>query len=132
MASHAGAAGMSIEDHRVASREHADGVAGQRRQRVSHRRDGADDAKGSIFRKRDTIFAAARLRSQELNARRPLAGNDEFFDLVLKPADFGFFHFFTAKRLGLIDADSTNAVHRFAAIFQAALLELLLGRTSSG
>ena len=45
-------AGMRIADQGVAGGEHVDGVAGQRRQRVRHRRDDADDAEGSVFLQR--------------------------------------------------------------------------------
>ena len=52
------AAGMRIDDQRVAAGDHADGVAGDRRQRVRDRRDGADDAERGVLDDRQAVIAA--------------------------------------------------------------------------
>ena len=49
---------MGVHDQRIASRDHADDVAGQRRQRMGHRRDGPDDAEGSVLGESDPAIAA--------------------------------------------------------------------------
>ncbi len=67
------AAGMRIDDQRVAAGDHADRVAGDRRQRMRHRRDRADHAERSVFDHGQPVVAAEHLASQELDAGRSLA-----------------------------------------------------------
>src|SRR6266851_7627127 len=111
--SDAGAARMSVENHRVTSRHHGYSVAGQSRERMCHGGHCSNDAEGSIFRQRETVFAAASIGPQELNAGCSLAGDDQLLDLVLEPADLSFVHFFPTQRLRLIDANAADAVHGF-------------------
>ena len=59
---------MRVENGRVARGNHADGVAGQRGQRVGHRRHGADDAEGGVLDDGQAVIAAEDLAAQELDA----------------------------------------------------------------
>ena len=55
---------MRIADQGIPGRQNIDGVAGQGRQRMGHRRDDADDAERSELLEGDAVFAADRLRSR--------------------------------------------------------------------
>ena len=122
---HAFAAGMRIDDHRVAGRDHADRVAGDRRQRVRDRRDRADHAERGVFDHGQAVVAAEHLAAQELDARRPLAERLELLDLVLEPADLGLFHLHRAQLDTLVDGDPANVADDAFAVFESALGELL-------
>ena len=91
-------AGVRIADQGVAGGEHVDGVAGQRRQRVRHRRDDADDAERGVFLQRDAVLAAERVGAQELDAGDAVGDDLQLLDLVLQPADLGFFQLLAAQR----------------------------------
>ena len=69
------AAGVRVDDHRVAAGDHAHRVAGDRGQRMRDGRDGADDAERGVLDDAQTVVAAETLLRNELDARRALAEN---------------------------------------------------------
>ena len=128
LAGDAGAAGVRVADQGVAGGQHVDGVAGQRRQRVRHRRDDADDAERGVFLQGDAVLAAEGFGAQELDAGDAVGDDLELLDLVLEPADLGLFQFLAAELLGLVDADLADAVDGLAAVVQAAAPRTAAGR----
>ena len=125
---------MRIDDQRVAAGDHADGVAGDRRQRVRDRRDRADDAERGVLDDGQAVIAAEHFAPHELDAGRALAERLELFDLVLQPADLGFFHLHRAQLDALVDRDAADVVDDPLAVFDRPLAELLegLGRGGHG
>ncbi len=61
---------MRIDDDGVPAGQHADRVAGDRRQAVRDRRDRADDSEGSSFNDRQTMVAAEAFGFQKFDAGR--------------------------------------------------------------
>ena len=114
------AAGMRVDDQRVAAGDHADRVAGDRGQRVRDRRDRADHAERGVLDDRQAVIAAEHFAAQELDARRPLAERLELFDLVLQPADLGLFHLHRAQLDALVDGDAADVVDDPLAVFDAS------------
>ena len=117
------AAGMRIDDERVAAGDHADGVAGDRRQRVRDRRDRADDAERGVLDDGQAVVAAEDFAPHELDAGRPLAERLELFDLVLQPADLRLFHLHRAQLDALVDRDAADVVDDPLAVFDRPLAE---------
>ena len=78
------AAGMRIENHRVAGGDHRNGVARERGQRVRDRRDRADDAERGVFDDGQAVVAAEDFAPHELDAGRPQADGLHFLDFVLQ------------------------------------------------
>src|SRR5262249_24790551 len=126
LAGDTGAGRVWVEDDGVAGGEHADGVARERRQRVRHGRDGADDAERSVLGQRDAVLAAVSVGAQDLDAGGALGTDDQLLDLVRQPAELGLFKLFAAELFGLFDTDLADAGDGLAAILQAAGLELPL------
>ena len=110
------AAGMRIDDQRVAAGDHAHGVAGDRGQRVRDRRDRADDAEGGVLDHRQAVIAAEDFAAEELHAQRPLAQRLELLDLVLQAADLRLFHLHRAQLDALLDRDAADVPDDAAAI----------------
>src|SRR5262249_31928387 len=131
-AGYPGAGRVRVADDCVAAGQHVDDVARQRRQRMRDRSDDADDAERSELGERDAVFPAERLSLEELDARRLLADNAYFLDLVIQPADPRLFQLLTPQLLGLIDADSPDPVDGLTAFVEPASLELALRGRRSG
>ena len=121
------AAGMRIDDKRVPPGDHAHGIARDRRQRVSHRGDGADHAERGVLDHSQAMIAAEHFAFQELDSGGPLAKRLEFFDFVLEPADPGLFHFHRAEFDRLLDRNPADVVDDSLAVGQAPLAQLLEG-----
>ena len=115
------AAGVRVDDHRVAAGDHAHGVAGDRGQRVRDRRDGADDAERGVLDDAQPVVAAEALLREELDAGRALAEDAELLDLVGQPADLGFLHLHRAELDALVDRDAADVVDDAAAVVDRAL-----------
>ena len=124
---HAPPAGMRIEHHRVARGNHAHRVAGDRGQRMRHRRNGADHAERGVLDDRQAVIAAEDFAPQELDARRPLAERLELLDLVRQPADLRLFHLHRAQLDALVDGDAADVGDDAPAVFQRAAREPLEG-----
>ncbi len=77
---------MRIEDDRVARRDHADDIAGQRGERVGDRRDGADHAERGILGHREAVVAAGGVALEELDSRHKF-DDLQFLDFVVEAAD---------------------------------------------
>ncbi len=63
-------------------------------------RDRADDTERRVFLHRDAVIPAHAERVQEFDARN-VALAEELFDLMIQPADLGFFEFDSAPFLGV-------------------------------
>ena len=81
------------------------------------RRDGADDAEGSVLDKRDAVLATIRFGLEPLDAGNAIGDDGELLDLVRQPADLRLFEFLASKRLSLFGADLANAEPGFSAPF---------------
>src|ERR1700680_2615432 len=93
---------------------------------MRYRRDDADDAERCVFCQRDAVVAAECLGAQELDARGPFGDDSHLIDLVIQPADAGFFELLPTQLLGLVDADAANTVDGLAAVIETAGPELFL------
>src|SRR5205807_3541704 len=111
---------------RVTRRQHVDGVAGQRRQRVRHGRDDADHSEWGVLLERYAVLAAEGVGLEELDAGDAVGDDLQLFDLVDEPADLGLFQLLAAELFGLFGANAADAGHRLAPVFEAAPLELAL------
>ena len=83
---------MRVDHQGVTRCDHADRIAGDRRQGMSDRGDRTDDAKGGMFNNGQSMVTTENLATQELHARRSFAKCSQFFDLVLQAADFRLLH----------------------------------------
>jgi len=128
------AAGMRVDDQRVAGRDHADRIARDRGQRVGYRGDGADHAEGRVLDDRQAAVAAVHLAPQELDAGAAFAQRFQLFDLVLQAADLGFVHLHRAQFDALVDRDPADVADDPFAVLQAPLAQPLvsLGRRRDG
>lgn len=129
---HALAGRVRIDDQRVATRDHAHRIAGNRGQRVRDRSDDADDAERRMFDDREPMVAAKNFAPHELDTGRTLAERFELFDLVRQAADLGFFHFHRAQLNRLLDRNAANVIDDAFALFERPLAELLEGLGGGG
>src|SRR5262249_296633 len=131
LAGDAGAAGVRVADQSVAGGKHVDRVGGERRQRVGHGWDDADEAEGRGAQQGDGVVAGVRLGLEELDTRDAVGDHLQFFNLVRQAADLRLVEFLAAERLRLLLADLADAVDGLAAVLQAARLEFALGINGS-
>ena len=129
---HALAAGVRIDDQRVSAGDHADGVAGDRGQRMRDGRDRADDAERGVLDHRQPMVAAKDLAAEKLDARRLFAQRLELFDFVNEATDLGLVHFHRAELDALLDRDAAYVVDDSLAVFDGPLGELLEGFAGRG
>src|SRR5690349_12340841 len=115
---------MRIDDQRVAAGDHADGIAGDRGERMGDGSDDADDAEWGVLDHRQAMIAAVDLAPHELDAGSFFAEGLELLDLVLQPADLGFVHLHRAELDAVVDRDATDMADDPLAVFQAPLAEL--------
>ena len=126
------AAGMRVDDQRVARGDHAHRVAGDGGQRVRDGRDRGDDAEGGVLDDRQAVVAAEDLAAEELHARRPLAERLELLDLVQQAADLGLFHLHRAQLDALLDGDAADVADDAAAVVDGHAGEPLEGLAGGG
>ena len=107
---------MRVEHDRIACRQHADDVAGQRGERMRHRSNGSDDAERSIFGDRQTVVTAHRVASERFDTGNQL-DDLQLFNLMIQPADLGFFQFQPAEFFGLFGTNSIDTLNGLGAIF---------------
>src|SRR5262249_45628830 len=111
------------DNERVSAGDHADHIAGQRRQRMGDRRDRTDDSERSVFSEGQAMVPREALGLEELDPRNEL-DDLEFLDLVIEPADFRFFEFRTAEFFSLLFSNLADTFDRLAAVFEPALRKL--------
>ena len=127
---HQSTAGVRIDDQRISSRDHIDGVAGNRWQGVRDRCDRTDDTERCVFNHRQSTITAVGLSCQELSAWNALAERLQFGDLVFESTDLRLIHFHRAEFDRLVDGDSTDVIDGFLAIRDGPRAQLLKGLAS--
>ena len=116
--------GMRVEDDRVAGRQHAHHVAGQRRQRVGDGRDRADHAERGVLGHGQPVVAAV-----ASHLRNSIPGTSltilQLLDLVIEAADLRLFEFQPAQLVGLLIANPIDASDGLGPIGQRPVAESL-------
>ena len=112
------AAGVGIDDQRVAGGDHVDGVAGEGGERVGHGRDGPDDPEGCVFDHRQAMVATEHLAPHELHAGGAFAERLELLDLVLEASDLRLLHLHRSQLDALIDGNAADVLDDASAIFE--------------
>jgi hypothetical protein len=130
--SYLASARVRIDHKGIPTGDHADGVAGDRREGVGHRGDRSDDAERSMFDDGQAAISAVAFGSEEFDPGSLFAERFELCDFVFKPSDLGFFHLHRSEFLALADRDTSDDVDDLFAIFDRSLLELFESGSSRG
>ena len=118
--------GMGIEDHRVARRNHTDGVIDDGRCGVCRGGDGADDAEGSLLDEYHALVARLASGHQILDAGGAPADEQILLHLVGNTSVSGFFMGEPCEIFGVVDARLAHGGNQLAALFQCHFGELRL------
>ncbi len=123
---------MRIDDDRVAAGDHADRVAGDRRQACVTGVIAPMTPNGARSMTARPWSPLKHFGFQELDTRRSFAERLQFFDLVFESTDLGFVHLHQPEFVALLDRDAANDVDDSLAIFQRSLAQLLERGTGRG
>ena len=115
---------VRIHHERIAASDHTNGVAGDRGQRMGHRRDGPDHSERSMLDDCQTVVPAETLRFEELDSRGLFTEGFELRNFVFESSDFGLIHFHRAELNAIVDGDTSDMVDDAAAIGDRAFAEL--------
>ena len=132
LGSYLASARVRIDHQGIPTGDHADGIAGDRRERVGHRGNRSDDAEGSVFDDGQAAISAVAFGSEEFDPGGLFTEGFELCDFVFKSSDLGFLHLHRSEFLALADRDTSDDVDDLFAVFDRSLLELLESGSSRG
>ena len=116
--------GMHVKHHRIARRQHSDGIANNGGGGVGGRGNGGDHPVGSTLHQSQAVVTAPGHRFQGLGAGSLFRHQAIFHDLAFQPPQAGFPVCFPGKVLGIGEHRGANRGNHLRALLQGHLRKL--------